>query len=336
MKNGYSDLTAIVPLDLEYRPKDIIEKAKLLAIAAEAADIPIIFGLNDRNSAPDRKLKDSLTPYKNVQISSAALDFSSVNMSALRNLAFSKVKTKFITLLDVDIWPDFELLTKYKSLIESGNRPYYFLPCIYLTVFGSKKLLRNLETPSSLTDKYFSFSRKEFLHLASPSSVTVMKSDDFRIIRGFNQTFVGHGYEDFDFMIRLASIYNEIEASSDFLRPQDSRSPLFATGFKKELGRICFSALLAKDFTYHLHHSKDTSNVFNTSRPSNFETFKALHNSFSTGQNKNDNTLISDFLTYCKTHGQEIKEYSALFENKPGHIDRYDTFRRKIKFLLDG
>ena len=336
MKNGYSDLTAIVPLDLEYRPKDIIEKAKLLAIAAEAADIPIIFGLNDRNSAPDRKLKDSLTPYKNVQISSAALDFSSVNMSALRNLAFSKVKTKFITLLDVDIWPDFELLTKYKVLIERGNRPYYFLPCIYLTALGSKKLLRNLETPSSLTDKYFLFSRKEFLHLASPSSVTVMKSDDFQVISGFNQSFVGHGYEDFDFMIRLASMYNEIEASSDFLQPQDSRSPLFATGFKKELGRICFSPLLAKDFTYHLYHPKNPFDTFNTSRPSNFETFKTLHKSFSVGPSRDDNTLISEFLKHCKNHGQEIKEYSALFENKPGHIDRYDTVRRKIKFLLNG
>ena len=335
MKSGLSNLTAIVPLDLENRPKEIIERAKLLALAAEAADVSIIFGLNDRNYAPERKLKESLKGIQHTEISSAALDFKSVNMSALRNLAFTKVTTSFLTLLDVDIWPDFKLLKKYQLFIENGIRPYYFLPCIYLTAFGSKKLMRTLETPSSLTGKYFSFSRKEFMHLASPSSVTIMKSEDYQTINGFNQNFIGHGYEDFDFMLRLASLYSEVKASSGFLKPQDSRSPLFATGFKKELGRICFSALLAKDFTYHLHHPKNTSSTFNSSRPSNFQTFEALHQSFVNELTEEDDTLITDFLTYCKAHGKSIKEYSALFENKPGHVDRYDTLRRRIRFLLN-
>lgn len=335
MKNARSNLTAIVPLDLENRPNEIIDRAKQLAKAAEVAGVSIIFGLNDRHSAPEKKLKETLNGIEGVEIANATLSYDSVNMSALRNLAFAKVNTRFLTLLDVDIWPDFTLLKKYALYIANGVRPYYFLPCVYLTAFGSKKLTNTIETPSSLTEKYFSFSRKEFMHLASPSSVTIMKSEDYKAIDGFNQSFIGHGYEDFDFMLRLANLYSEIKSSAEFLKPQISRSPLFATGFKKELGRICFSALLAKDFTYHLYHQKKTSSVFTSLRPSNFQTFKALHQSFANELIEEDETLISDFLAHCKSHGRSIHEYSALFENKPGHVDRYDTLRRRIKFLLN-
>lgn len=334
MNKASSGLTAIVPLDLEHRPKDIIKKAELLAAAAETEKVSIVFGLNNRNRSPDRVLKERLKSYSHVEISDATLDFPSVNMSALRNLAYSKVNTDFVTLLDVDIWPDFQLLKKYQQQIEDGQRPYYILPCIYLTAWGSKKLLSRRETPKSLTTKFFSFSRKEFMHVASPSSVTIMKKEDYRRIDGFNQNFMGHGYEDFDFMIRLASLYNEVLPSSDFLQPQDSRSPLFATGFKKELGRICFGPLLAKDFTYHLHHAKNNASSFNSSRKSNFNLFQQLHKSFSNEQTEEDNTLISEFLKHCKVQGQSIKDYSALFENKPGHVDRYDTLRRRMKFLF--
>jgi predicted glycosyltransferase involved in capsule biosynthesis len=59
--------------------------------------------------------------------------------------------------------------------------------------------------------KFFDFSRKEFLHLASPSSITILKSDDYRMIKGFDERFRGHGYEDFDFLIRLYELHGMLK-----------------------------------------------------------------------------------------------------------------------------
>lgn len=329
-----TDITAIVPLDLGYRPKDILDKAIRLADAAEKANVRMVFGLNDRGTRIDRELKKRLQGFTTSTIVLGKLDYDSVNMSALRNLAFSAVESEYLVLLDVDIWPDFQILQKYQEKIGSGHRPFYFLPCLYLTEAGSRHLAKQAKDTAALTAKYFSFSRKEFLHLASPSSITVMQSRDYHAIGGFNVSFVGHGYEDFDFMLRLAARYDEVHTSPDFLTRGSARSPLFATGFKRDLGRICFDPLLEKDFVYHLHHEKAPTSRFYAARTDNFERFAAIHSSFVEGADRDDPTLISEFLMHCRQSGKNINDYSILFENKPGHIDRYDTFRRRLRFLL--
>jgi len=330
-----TDITAIVPLDLRLRPKDILKKAVRMVIAAQASDFRIVFGLNDHGTRHEQLLKKSLAKLTSSQLISSRLSGDVVNISALRNLAFTAVETPYLALLDVDIWPDFALFEKYRDKIAQGKKPFYFLPCLYLTEKGSSRLIKQAEHTQSLTERYFSFSRKEFLHLASPSSITVMKAADYQALGGFNSDFTGHGYEDFDFMLRLASRYGEIQHAPDFLSQQAARSPLFATGFKRELGRLCIDTLLEKDFVYHIHHTKMPFSRFYSSRASNYEKFSALHSSFVGGEIREDPTLISEFLKRCCDIGKSISEYSILFENKPGHIDRYDTLRRRLRFLLN-
>ena len=330
-----SDITAIIPLDLSHRPKDIIYKAVRLAAAAEKANFPLVFGLNDQNRKHDNSLKEQLGQFTTTRVVTKKLHYDLVNMSALRNIAFTAVNSNHLVLLDVDIWPDFTLFEKYKHKIIQGRRPYFFLPCIYLTGFGSSRLISQADDPDSLTDKYFSFSRKEFLHLASPSSITVMKSLDYTALEGFDERYSGHGFEDFDFMLRLADRYDEVGIAPDFLNKQSDRSPLFAVGFKRELGRVCIEPLFEKDFTYHLYHPKAPKSSFYTARPDNFRIFSTLHSSFLGGQERQDPTLITEFLAHCRERGKNISDYSILFENKPGHIDRFDTFRRRLRFLLN-
>ncbi|HAJ0698922.1 TPA: capsular biosynthesis protein, partial [Escherichia coli] len=48
-----------------------------------------------------------------------------------------------------------------------------------------------------------------------------------------------------------------------------------------------------------------------------------------------DSTLLMLFIKHCIDKGEDIRNYSIYFDNKPGHIDRYDTLRRRIKFLLN-
>ncbi|MDB8312194.1 hypothetical protein PNE73_21755, partial [Escherichia coli] len=40
------------------------------------------------------------------------------------------------------------------------------------------------------------------------------------------------------------------------------------------------------------------------------------------------------FIQRCIDRGDDIRDYSIYFDNKPGHVDRYDTMYRKVKYIL--
>lgn len=329
-----NDLSIIVPLDFSQRPLDILFKAIHLCNAAQPTGCRIIFGHADRGTLVDRLAYKTLSSFSHSHVVGEKISSSTINTSLLRNIAFEKVETKFLLLLDVDIWPDIELFSKHLKLLASDKSPLYFLPCMYLTATGSKKLKKKQLHPVDLTKKFFDFSRKDFLHIASPSSITFMHTADFRSIGGFDQAFEGHGYEDFDFMIRLARHHKLISPTPSFFSNEPSRSPLFASGYRRELGRLCLPTLLSKDFAYHLHHAKPKASKYYEARTKNFEIFKNKHKDLAIGGEETA-TLIEDFIRLCSTNNQPISYFSALFENKPGHVDRYDTFKRRLRFLIN-
>ncbi|WP_223511715.1 galactosyltransferase-related protein [Pseudomonas sp. GL-B-19] len=329
------NITAIVPLDLVHRPLDIISKARQMAMAANRANVKIIFAHNDRGMWVDRLFKLVIRKCEGAFTVSKPFYTGNVNAALLRNEAFKHVTDEFLTLLDVDIWPDFALIEKYRDKVDSQERPFYMLPCLYLTKKGSRDLTRSKIDVKQLTQRFFNFSRKEFLHLASPSSVIVMRSKDYSLLKGFNEAFSGHGYEDFDFMMRLADLHGASEKSPDMLLDKTARSPLFARGFRRYLGENCFEALLEKDLAFHIFHERPDVEGYQAARKKNYELFASLHKHKVLGTTVGDPTLISGFSRLCAEKNIDVSDYGILFDNKPGHIDRFDTFRRRLRFLLN-
>ena len=329
-----SDLTAIVPLDFSQRPHDLIRKAQRLCIAAENTGLKLIFGHNDRGTLADKSLSTTLKRYTCATLVSGKHYDGPVNTSRLRNKAFYSVTTSYLVLLDVDIWPDINLLHKYQRRVFNKYQSFYFLPCIYLTPRGSRDLTTGRTDPQKLANSFFAFSRKEFLHLASPSSITVMRSADYLTIGCFDESYTGHGYEDFDFMMRLANHYQRLIPCANILDNNPARSPLFAIGFRRALGRLSLPVFLEKDFAYHLHHEKPRASRYYLARFDNFIRFIKPHQpcEYTTSESP---TLLEDPLLRCRKTQKKHQDYSALFENKPGPIDRYDTLKRRLRFLLN-
>lgn len=328
-------LTAIVPLDLQFRAKDIITKATLMAEQSQGALLKIVFAHNDRGAQSDIKLKQILSKYQNISLISEKCYEGPVNSALLRNLAFTQVFTKYVILLDVDLWLDIGLLKKYLPFVHTKKFPFIVLPCLYLSRYGSKSLMSHKHTPEQLRDRYFAFERKEFLHLANPSSIVMMRSVDYRSLNGFDIEFCGHGYEDFDFMIRLACLHSLITSSSNFFFNSTTRSPLFVQGFRRELGKLCLDALLERDFFIHIFHEKTPQSAqYYSLRKDNFSRFRELYKDHANGNSEGDPTLITAFMAKCLAQEKNVQDYSIYFENKPGHIDRFDTFRRRMKFLF--
>lgn len=328
-------LTAIVPLDLEFRAKDILAKARLMTELCDESSLRIIFAHNDRKTAADTQLKKSLSGKKNVSLISGPFYEGTVNSGLLRNIAFRTVHTDYLVLLDVDLWLDLEILAKYLAKIIKNEELFTIIPCLYLSEVGSKSLVCRKKSAKLLRDQYFSFSRKEFLHLANPSSIVIIKSDDYELLNGFDVTFTGHGYEDFDFLLRLAVLRSKITPSVDFFENTTMRAPLFAQGFRRELGRFCLTPLLEKDFFLHIYHQKsNVSDLYYSLRKKNYLYFCEKHKAFADGERPLDPTLMTEFIHLCSSTERSVQEYSIYFENKPGHVDRYETFRKRLKFLF--
>ncbi|AUU99578.1 galactosyltransferase-related protein [Phytobacter ursingii] len=327
------DLTVIIPVDLRYRHSDVITKAVFFAKYAERYCVKVIFGVSAHKSQLRRLILNEMASFENVSVVFSEVYTKNVNTSLLRNVAFNHCRTEYIALFDVDIFPDFELVLKYLCLLKQRIKPFYILPCLYLTQSASNSLIKGLFDVELLKEKYFSFSRKEFLHLACPSSLTLMNAGDYSKLNGFDINFEGHGYEDFDFLIRLSELHQLLESTQDLLIDKTFRSPLFSVGFRKHLGKLCFDSLVNKDFAFHLFHFKDNSSDYYKTRESNKCIFMSKHIRF-LNNNPKEEYLLIHFIEYCKRNDLDLSDYSILFENKPGHVDRYDTFRRRMKFLF--
>ncbi|BBV67719.1 TPA: capsular biosynthesis protein [Kluyvera ascorbata] len=335
-KNGV--LTCIVPIDLRRRPKDIISRAANLSMAAMKDNVSISFGLNYSNDRYERLFIEKMSAFSNVSIE-LVKQKKEVNLSSLRNAAFSNVGTDDLVLLDVDIYPDFSIFIKDIKNNYYEKDKFIIYPCLYLSKSGSKALKNNNLRRIDLLEKYFLFHRMHFLHLASPSSITLMKKHIYKEIGGFNESYIGHGYEDFDFLIRLCKFYSILPEDTDSFIDKPSRSPLFAIGFRRFLGRLCFPKLLSKEILLHIYHDKyqcESDNYYEFKK-NNFCSFKNEHHVFFKNEISDANdTLISEFINYVSMNKGSIHDYSIYFENKPGHIDRLDTFKRRLRFLLNG
>ncbi|TCP75533.1 putative glycosyltransferase involved in capsule biosynthesis [Pseudomonas putida] len=329
--NALGSTTIILPIDLGSRPIDIILKALRICREGEKYGWKIVIGLAVRNIWPEIIFKRVIGKFPNISIVETA-HAGPVNNARLRNSACKVTESKYLIFLDVDIWPDHDLFYKYQNKIEKDELDFVFIPCMYLSQYGSKRLISERD-PKSLRDRYFNFSRKEFLHLANPSSVTIMRSQDFSSLGGFDEQFEGHGYEDFDFMLRLAGLYNSLTECGKILDAGTARSPLFPTGFRRALGRLCLPLLIDKDMAFHLYHDTPKQTKYYAARTGNLERFLTQHQHL-TSTHPESSTLIEDFLSLCRLNNLDYKDYSALFENKPGHIDRFDTFKRRLRFLL--
>jgi len=258
----------------------------------------------------------------------------------LRNAAMRQVETPLTLLLDADLYLHPRVLAKVAASVQSNERPFRILPCLYLSRRGSKKLICRKIDADALFSEYLNFKRASFLHLALPSSVTVFRTDDFERVGGFDCGFSGHGYEDFDFLIRLAWLHEQIPKSQDLLINNPTRSTLLSTGFRAHLARLALPELFDGNVAFHIWHATERDAYYDA-RSSNEISFKEkiaaqlLEKKFDCTPTFNyEFPLIDWWIDLCRQRNVDVLKYSVLFDNHPGHVDRFDTSLRRLKFLM--
>ncbi|WP_440903301.1 galactosyltransferase-related protein [Catenovulum sp. SX2] len=323
-------LSVVVTIDLSFRAIDIISKAFLLAKALNNESIELIFSHNNRSTLWDKCFIILLKPYS--KIISSKISTSAVPNSAMRNIGVSNASHSTIALIDVDLWGDFNMLLAKAQLVESKKRPFVILPCIYLTSYGTQALRKN---GTEVTNHCLNADRKYLQHLALPSSAIILLKDTFIKVGGFDEEFEGHGYEDFDFLMRVADFHDKLQPLTSTV-DEPYKSPIFIKGFRLSLAKLCVTELLSRDILFHLHHKKNKKS-YPLERARNKLLFE---NKISTLKAQPNEASSDSFFSYVETRAKDMRvdleKLPILFHFNLDEHRFPKNMSQKFKFLFLG
>lgn len=311
-------------MDFGQRSKQLLERLSALSNALVGTEFSLVIGHADRNTGNDRELKRRFnsSEFRHVRLVSVRPQSKDVELARLRNMAMQKVAEEIVLLLDVDIYPDINLFRSLTNAVIAGDS-LAMAPCIYLSSIGSK-LLQNPEDVKKAVEYALLNPYESTMHWALPSSVMAFRRSDFWAVGGFYEGYRGHGYEDLDFMLRLALSRDVINPSDDFFIDRAYRAPLLASGFRAELGRLCIPNLVDGNIAIHLHHEKHKNSSYQNRRVKNAEIFKQRIREFvevkvSTPTDGVVPGIIKDFFGECKRRGVSPDRFHTLFDTTPRH-----------------
>lgn len=228
----------------------------------------------------------SLTPYADMireqcEISGfqyVRLDDDGVFSAAVaRNHGFSHVKTPLVFFNDIDCFSTSDMFAKLISSANDQDLSHNFDKMINLAVYhftedASEKFFDNAGGGSgyigrALNRAVYSERYKLVDFVAPYSNIFLMRSDFFDLTGGYNETFRGHGSEDFEYLIRQ-SLYSDrfprpTELISDYYGPlRDSFYKFWKEykGFRRLFEAISLESELAGLRVGHLWHPKNPDN----------------------------------------------------------------------------
>lgn len=330
-------------LDLSLRPIQLLNRVKSLALAIAGTEFNLTIGYMERDSKHDHELKKLLdfSLFKNIQLVSViAKKDSAINLSLLRNIAVEAVESEILLIVDLDIYPDITLFRNLAEKVSKGQN-FSIAPCVYLTDHGSR-LVQTLKK-EDLIERCMSYSNDIYMHWAIPSSVMALRRDDFLSIGGFFEGYLGHGYEDFDFMIRLASFHGALSITSELLIDKQYQAPLLSEGFRSLLGLLCINNLLEADVAFHLHHARGNRSEYHRQRINNSLIFnqrmkQLIKDSKHLNKCVEQNfvpPLISSFFQKCRSKNLDPSKYYSLFDARPKYLLKTRSkWKRLMNFFV--
>lgn len=290
-------------------------------MATAGTDFRIVIGHADRQRSADRCLRRRIARYGHVQLVSRLTETSLSNGARLRNAAAQEAGDDVLLLVDADIAPDIDLFRGLSRGL-SSEVAIQMAPCIYLSRRGTVAIEKGYDRSVIVSDSLL-FSTALVLHWAMPSSVMAVHASDYHAVGGFHEGYEGHGYEDFDFMLRLAISTGSLVPSRSLLIDRPYRAPLLAEGFRGILGSLCLSNLLDNQIAFHLFHERDNDEAYYRARLRNATLFRSRVATIIDDCDMVDGSIpanIVKFYELCSSRGISPSKYSALFDARPRYM----------------
>lgn len=321
-------LTIVIPIDLSRRTQDILQRIRDCAKALGNSGYQVILGCNlISNQIALDELSEVIDGYHNFHLVFTDT-VTERNLSLLRNIAIDQVKTEYVLFLDVDILVDLKNIDlTFNDFLNCENKICMY-PCLYVGQKGVRYLKKH--SHDFFIDSFYNYRRDLIQHLAFPSSILIVDLDSVKAINGFDENFMGHGYEDFDFLIRIFKLKKLIDINAAVLQDRPYLAPLMCQGFRASLIQPFLHVLKTKHYFIHKYHPKDPDENYYLSRATNRKYFLNKLSSMCTNFDVYYNVqLIYEFEKLFESDNEDMGRYSALWAEIPAHM-----FRGKNKILI--
>lgn len=272
-------ITIIIPFGTSQEREYIDERVKNKVYELKEIDnIEVIF-VEGFSSKPNPGLKELIE--ENGYIYYKDINQTKFSQGKCRNIGASYASCNVCTFLDVDCHISKDSIKKLVQLIEikqidQNPSRFLILPCVYLTESGSNFILSQDRKKWDTLVQYDVISEKKNISrfLALSSSFVVINRHKFLELGGNDNTFIGHGYEDFDFSMRLFKACGSVDYMPESIQ-FDARSWTFTSykGFRALLSVPGFEALFYGIYIYHFYHTEPNNNGYNDNKEINHQKF---------------------------------------------------------------
>lgn len=203
------------------------------------------------------------------------------SLGACRDLGSLKASSKVLMFLDVDCLiskAGFECIKNLVSVrkIHHCENEFFCLPCFYLNEKANDFLENKLE------EEYIYFIQKDFFtgtrqytkSLAIASSILVINREKYLKLGGMSEAFIGHGYEDFEFFLRLLASTCEFQLLPANLS-YDARNWDFINfeGFRALFSLFGYESAFFGLYALHFHHENPNQNEYLSHKEQNHALF---------------------------------------------------------------
>ncbi len=307
--------TILTTIDLSRRSIQLLKRVINFCKLTDYYEIPVIIGHADRNKIQDNILKYICKYFKYTKLISIQYSQKDICNSKLRNTGYRYIKSKYMIICDIDIYPDIDI---FEYMYNQCKTDYIsMIPCIYLSYIGTQKIIKN-KNISELIKDWLEWNLHYITHIAVPSSFICIHTDTYKKVGYFDESYIGHGYEDFDFIFRLALYLKKIQITPNIFIDKPYISPVFAQGFRGELAKLCIDNLIRKKIAIHLFHKKNKDRYYKY-RKYNSNIFiskmKLLYGDKNTCIKETRYPLINTFFESIEKNKEDPSDFSILFKN---------------------
>ena len=190
-----------------------------------------------------------------------------------RDIGVILSKTKYVFFQDIDLisYDEFyDELINDSHKINKDEKIYLSYPCFYLSSDASNEHEKICE--SDFREYYYNLylTKNDYINnVAVSSSAILIDRRHYMGVGGHDPDFLGHGFEDFDLISRLANLDNRYIRPRDYYTDYKSWNPKEYLGFRSYFRNYGINQLLNQKFLIHIHHQNKRSSEYIKSNENN-------------------------------------------------------------------
>ena len=265
-----------------------------------------------------------------------------------RNSAVEKAQGDYIFFCDADLLCPIsfvELLLNFcNKLAEIGPQAFAMFPCLYLSEKTTLSIISGQKPDYSFYHESYLKGELEYVDgIAVASSCLLIKRQWFYKIGAFRELFLGHGYEDFDLIHRLAAYYPAGKLPEDYTLDDKQQFPANYRGFRRYFSYYSLPHLLESNFMLHQWHNRPLTHSYHRRRKNNEAIFANILNELSLTaidgiipfDSKNTLPEYQQWIvSLMQKYSLDKELHPGIFKWKQGVVRPAGTWQRKLRKLI--